>query len=162
MCSPSQLWDLLAQGKSGYQDISDARFHLPGFYHPNPHRPGSVPTRGAYLLQEDAKLFDHAFFGITPTETATLDPSHRKLLEVVYEAFESAGEPWDKFSGSRTGVFIGNFTADHNLMQSRDPDNPLPYATTGGSTSILSNRVNYVFNLQGPRYVNIPRPRLHG
>lgn len=79
-----------------------------------------------------------------------MDPQHRKLLEVVYEAFENAGEPWEKFSGSQTGVFIGNFTADHNIIQSRDIDNLLPYATTGGSTSILSNRINYIFNLRGP------------
>ncbi|KAF1843183.1 polyketide synthase [Cucurbitaria berberidis CBS 394.84] len=149
--TPSQLWDLLANGKSGYSDFDDdSKLNIPGFYHPNPQRPGSTPARGAYQLREDPKLFDHAFFGITPTETLTLDPQHRKLLEVVYEAFEDAGEPWEKFSGSRTGVFVGNFTADHNLMQSRDIDNLLPYSTTGGSTSILSNRINYIFNLHGP------------
>ena len=80
-----------------------------------------------------------------------MDPTQRKLLEVVYEAFENAGEPWSKFSGSRTGVFVGNFNLDHGLMQSRDLDRLLPYATTGGSASILSNRVNFVFNLRGPR-----------
>ncbi|KAF2473021.1 polyketide synthase [Lindgomyces ingoldianus] len=148
--TPTQLWDMLAEERSGYQEFNDQRMHLPGFYHPNPQRPGSVPTRGAYLLQEDPKLFDYALFSVTPTETLTLDPSHRKLLEVVFEAFENAGEPWEKFSGSRTGVFVGNFTADHNLMQSRDSDNPLQYAITGGSNSILSNRINYLFNLRGP------------
>lgn len=80
-----------------------------------------------------------------------MDPTQRKLLEVVFEALENAGEPWSQFSGSRTGVFVGNFNNDHGLMSSRDPDQLLPYATTGGSTSILSNRVNYVFNLRGPR-----------
>lgn len=150
MSTPSQLWDLLAHGKSGYRDFDKDKLNISGFYHPDPQRPGSTPARGAYQLQEDPKLFDHAFFGITPTETLTLDPQHRKLLEVVYEAFESAGEPWEKFSGSRTGVFVGNFTADSNLMSMRDMDNVLPYATTGGSTSILSNRINYVFNLRGP------------
>jgi acyl transferase domain-containing protein/NADPH:quinone reductase-like Zn-dependent oxidoreductase len=149
--TPSQLWDLLAEGKSAYRDFDDhTKLNISGFYHPNPQRPGSTPARGAYQLQEDPKLFDHAFFGITPTETLTLDPQHRKLLEVVYEAFENAGEPWEKFSGSRTGVFIGNFTADHNLIHSRDVDNLSPYVTTGGSTSILSNRINYIFNLRGP------------
>ncbi|KAH8699441.1 putative polyketide synthase, partial [Phaeosphaeriaceae sp. PMI808] len=149
--SPSQLWTLLANGESGYRDFKDnSRFNSEAFYHSNPRRPGSTPARGAYTLQEDPRLFDHSFFGITPTENLTLDPQHRKLLEVVYEAFKSAGEPWEKFSGTRTGVFVRNFTADHNLMQSRDTDNLLAYATTGASGSILSNRINYVFNLHGP------------
>ena len=110
-------------------------------------------TRGGYVLQEDTKNFDNAFFGISATETLTLDPSQRKLLEVTYEAFENAGEPWDKFYGSRTGVFVGNFNSDHQLMQFRDPDHTLPYVVTGGGATILSNRINYVFNLQGPRCV---------
>lgn len=86
-----------------------------------------------------------------PLEVETMDPSQRKLLEVVYEAFENAGETWDSFSGSRTGVYVGNFTNDHTLIQGRDTDYPRPYASTGTSISILSNRVNYIFNLQGPR-----------
>lgn len=80
-----------------------------------------------------------------------MDPAQRKLLEVTYEAFENAGESWDTFSGSNTGVFVGNFNYDHQLMQVRDADHQLPYMTTGGGITILSNRINYVFNLNGPR-----------
>lgn len=110
-------------------------------------------TKGGYFLKEDPKQFDHNFFGITPVETMTMDPAQRKLLEVTYEAFENAGESWENFSGSSTGVFVGNFNYDHQLMQVRDADHPLPYVTTGGGITILSNRINYVFNLHGPRYV---------
>jgi acyl transferase domain-containing protein len=108
-------------------------------------------TRGGYFLAQDPRLLDHAFFGITPLEAATMDPTQRKLLEVVYEALESAGEPWERVSGSRTGVYVGNFNIDHQMMQMRDSDHPLPYASTGGSITLLSNRVSYTFNLQGPR-----------
>ena len=38
-------------------------------------------------------------------------------------------------------------------MQMRDCDYPLPYAATGGDVTMLSNQINYVFNLRGPRYV---------
>lgn len=38
------------------------------------------------------------------------------------------------------------------MIQSRDWDNPRPYAFTGAGTSILANRISYIFNLQGPRY----------
>lgn len=91
------------------------------------------------------------FFGITAAEAMSMDPSQRKLLEVTYEAFENAGVPWHKFSGSRTGVFIGNFNNEHQAMQFRDLDHPPPYVVTGGGPTILSNRINHVFNLRGPR-----------
>ncbi|KAL8656993.1 MAG: hypothetical protein Q9226_002364 [Calogaya cf. arnoldii] len=146
----SKLWDLLEQKRSGYTQFEDNKLHLEGFYHPNQHRPGSIYTKGGYFLKEDPKLFDHSFFGITPVEAMTMDPAQRKLLEVTYEAFENAGESWDSFSGSNTGVFVGNFNYDHQLAQIRDADHPLPYVTTGGGITILSNRLNYVFNLHGP------------
>ncbi|KAL9004067.1 MAG: hypothetical protein Q9188_003102 [Gyalolechia gomerana] len=109
-----------------------------------------MAMKGAFLAEEDARLFDHSFFGMTGLEVETLDPSQRKLLEVAYEAIENAGETWSSVSGSRTGVFVGNFCLDHWIIQSRDWDNPRPYAFTGAGTSILANRISYIFNLQGP------------
>jgi hypothetical protein len=41
-----------------------------------------VRTLGGFLCDEDARLFDHAFFGIMGREVETMDPSQRKLLEV--------------------------------------------------------------------------------
>ncbi|KAI0190622.1 putative polyketide synthase [Xylaria flabelliformis] len=149
----SQLWDLLKEGRDGWTRFQPDKINLDGFYHPNGQRPGSMFTEGAHLLQEDPRLFDHGFFGITAAEAISMDPSQRKLLEVAYEAFENAGEPWHKVSGSKTGVFIGNFNNDHQVMQFRDLDYPLPYAVTGGGATILSNRISYVFNLRGPSMV---------
>jgi acyl transferase domain-containing protein len=149
--SASELWDLLINKRTGRRDFDPSKINLPGFYHPDHQRPGSINTNGGYLLDEDPRLFDHAFFGMNTSEVMTMDPQQRKLLEVAYEAFETAGEPWDKFSGSNTGVFIGNFNIDHHIVQMHDIDFPLPYSSTGGSSSILSNRINYLLNLRGPR-----------
>jgi acyl transferase domain-containing protein len=41
---------------------------------------------------------------MTGLEVERMNPSQRKLLEVTYEALESAGETWDNVSGTRTGV----------------------------------------------------------
>jgi len=146
----SGLWELLKNKRSGYREFGDHRFSRKGFHHPNSEHPGTVATEGGFLLAEDPRLFDHAFFGIGSLEVETMDPSQRKLLEVIYEAFENSGEPWDSFSGSTTGVFVGNFSSDHLIIQGRDTDHPRPYASVGTGTSILSNRVNYIFNLRGP------------
>ncbi|KAI3322930.1 thiolase-like protein [Xylariaceae sp. AK1471] len=144
------LWQMLEKKRSGYRDFGDHRFSRAGFYHPDPNRPGTHASMGGYLLTEDPRLFDHAFFGINPIEVETMDPAQRKLLEVVYEAFENAGITWDEFSDSMTGVYVGNFLADHQFIQARDTDHVRPYATTGTGFSILSNRVSYIFNLKGP------------
>jgi acyl transferase domain-containing protein len=48
--------------------------------------------KGAFLAEEDARLFNHSFFSMTALEVETIDPSQRKLLEVTYEAIENAGE----------------------------------------------------------------------
>ncbi|KAI1141492.1 putative polyketide synthase [Hypoxylon sp. FL0543] len=151
--NPSQLWDLLKDKRDGWAEFSSDRINVDGFYHPNGHRPGSMFTKGGFVLEEDPRQFDHGFFGIAASEALSMDPSQRKLLEVTYEAFDSAGEPFEKFYGSRTGVYVGNFNNDHQLMQFRDPDHTLPYVVTGGGPTILSNRINYVFNLQGPSLV---------
>ncbi|KAK0671960.1 putative polyketide synthase [Cercophora samala] len=147
---PSGLWELLKNKRDGWREFSHPRFSAEGFYHPNKERPGSMRTRGAFLMDEDARLFDHSFFGITGREAETLDPSQRKLLEVVYEALENGGETWESISGSRTGVYIGNFALDHILIQARDWESPKSYAATGADTSILANRISYIFNLHGP------------
>ncbi|KUM56171.1 hypothetical protein ACN42_g11053 [Penicillium freii] len=149
----SELWELLKAKQDGWSEFSKDRINLDGFYHPNGQRPGTMYTRGGHLLRGDTRDFDHSFFGISAKEAMALDPSQRKLLEVTYEAVENAGESLEKFSGSKTGVFVGNFNNEHQIMQYRDPDHTLPYVVTGGGPTILSNRINYVFNLQGPSLV---------
>ncbi|KAH7304199.1 hypothetical protein B0I35DRAFT_454850 [Stachybotrys elegans] len=144
------LWELLKNNREGWKKFDNPHFSVNALLHDNPDRPGSLTTEGAYLLEEDARLFDHSFFGITGREVETMDPSQRKILEVVYEAFENAGETLESIAGSRTGVYIGNFSLDHLLTQSRDWESPRPYAATGVDTSILANRVSYIFNLNGP------------
>lgn len=110
-----------------------------------------MAIKGAFLTEEDARLFNYSFFGITGLEVETLDPSQRKLLEVAYEAIENTRETWESVSGSRTGVFVGNFSLDYWIIQLRDWDYPRPYAFTDAGTSILADRISYIFNLQGPR-----------
>ncbi|KAI0535679.1 hypothetical protein GGR58DRAFT_503995 [Xylaria digitata] len=148
--SPSEMWDLLRNKKDAWREFAEPRFSSDGLYHPNADRSGTVSTKGGFLVDEDPRLFDHAFFGMTGLEVETMDRSQRKLLEVVYEAFENAGESWESVSGSKTGLFIGNFSLDHWIVQARDWDFSRPYATTGAATSILANRISYIFNLQGP------------
>ena len=104
----------------------------------------------AYLCDEDYQAFDHDFFNIHPREAETMDPQHRMLLEVVYEAVEAAGYSMQGLRGSQTSVFVGQMTDDYRDTLYRDIDNVPQYAATGISRAITANRVSYFFDWHGP------------
>ncbi|KAI3317926.1 polyketide synthase [Xylariaceae sp. AK1471] len=150
--SPLALWDFLVEKRSAQSRIPESRFNIKGFYHPDENRAGAMNADGGYFLDEDVRLFENDFFGINNLEAAYMDPQQRKLLEVVFECLENAGESLESVSGTNTGVYVGRFTVDHQTMQSRDPDTIHRYSATGGGTTILANRISHVFNLQGPSF----------
>lgn len=105
---------------------------------------------GGYFLDDDLANFDPGLFGITPVEAMWMDPQQRKLLEVVYEAFESGGISLEKISGTRTAVFAACFTADWQQMAFKEHSFRHSLAATGVDPGIISNRISHVFNLSGP------------
>ncbi|KAM7218213.1 hypothetical protein V8F06_006391 [Rhypophila decipiens] len=149
--SPSALWDLLISKKTANSpQVPSTRFNISTHYHKNPSRPGSINIPGGYFLDGPADTFDPTFFNITPVEAMWMDPQQRKMLEVCYEALESAGIPLEAASGSNTGIFLGSFTADYQAMTYHDPDFRHSYAATGVDPGIISARVSNVFDLRGP------------
>ena len=106
--SPREFWDLLASSRDVQSKI--ARFNAEGFYHPDGGpRKGLTNVKRAYMLDDSLiDKFDNAFFFIPPLEAIAMDPQQRMLLEVTYEAIESAGIPLDKFTGTNTAVFAGS------------------------------------------------------
>jgi phthiocerol/phenolphthiocerol synthesis type-I polyketide synthase C len=92
-----------------------------GYYHPNVSRPGRIYTKGFGAL-EKIDQFDADFFGISPREASRVDPQHRLLLELAWEALEDAGQIPDHLAGTATGVFIGISSNDYANLQGDDPD----------------------------------------
>lgn len=68
-----------------------------------------------------------------------MDPQQRKLLEVVFECFESSGTALETVAGANVGVYVGNFTVDFQAMQVRDSEYLHRYSATGSGTAILAN-----------------------
>ncbi|KAI0189868.1 reducing type I polyketide synthase 10 [Astrocystis sublimbata] len=152
--SPEKFWDLISTGKSAQCDVPKSRFNIDGFYHPQgTNRPGSIPMKGGYFIQDDIRDFENSFFSINNLEATYMDPQQRKLLEVVFRCLENAGISLDKASGSNTGCFVGNFTEDFQVMQRKEFDYAHHYTATGSGTTILANRISHVFNLLGPSLV---------
>ncbi|KAF2165850.1 hypothetical protein M409DRAFT_23584 [Zasmidium cellare ATCC 36951] len=153
--TPSRLWDLLKAPRDVLKEFTPsegpARMSSKGFFHENSDLRGrSNVKHRSYLLEENVAHFDDGFFGINPKEAAEMDPQQRILLEVVYEAFESAGLSLHDINGSRTSVHVGVMTEDYLLVQARDPDTLGGHLVTGLSRAVLANRLSHAFNLQGP------------
>src|SRR5713101_8736374 len=143
------FWRLLISGTDAVTEVDAERWSTRFYYHPSRGEPGKSYTWSAGLLSE-VGWFEPAFFGISPREAAQMDPQQRLLLELVWHAFEDAGIPPSKFSGSSAGVYIGASATDYSDLRLGDPAGADSYFMTGSTLSILANRISYVFDLRGP------------
>ncbi|KAL3494517.1 beta-ketoacyl synthase [Aspergillus germanicus] len=116
--SPSDLWNLLVKEQTGQCPVPATRFNIDAFYHPHgDKRLGSMNMQSGYFIQEDIRQFDNSFFRINNIEATYMDPQQRKLLEVVYECLESAGQRFEDMQGANVGVYCGNFATEFEIMQ---------------------------------------------
>jgi acyl transferase domain-containing protein/acyl carrier protein len=141
---PEAFWQLLKDGVDAIREVPEDRWSV-----------RDVPTEqpgarwGGFLDSVDG--FDPAFFGITPREATDLDPQHRLILEVSWEALEHAGFAPDRLNGSRTGVYVGIMNHDYqHQVQARDWRRLDAYSATGNGVCFAAGRLSYVLGLQGP------------
>src|SRR3954454_9543335 len=99
-------WKLLSIGEEGIVEVPCNRWSGEAWYDPDGDAPGKIVTRSGGFL-DDIEGFDYSFFGMSRREAISLDPQHRLLLEVGWEALEHAGQPREAIAGSSTGVFVG-------------------------------------------------------
>ena len=139
--SPERFWQLLAQGVDAITPIPRDRWDVPLYAE-------IIPDHGGFVRQVDG--FDAAFFQVAPKEAITLDPQQRLLLEVTWEALEHAGIDPERLRGTDTGVFVGIFSNDYQMLQVKQQDDPHLYVSTGASAATASGRIAYFLGLHGP------------
>jgi len=144
------FWRLLSNGVDAITEVPKDRWNIDSFYDPDPDAAGKILTRwGGFLDQLDQ--FDPQFFGISPREAEGMDPQHRMILEVAWEALENAGQAPDKLTGSATGVFAGISINDYyQLMTRQDHEKLDVYLAQGTAHSAATGRIAYMLGLQGP------------
>src|SRR5713101_271727 len=150
--SPAEFWSLLQSGSDAVGEIPEDRWDVAGHFHPDPAKPGRMYTRAGGFIA-DIDKFDAGFFGISPREARRIDPQQRILLELTWEALESAGIVPAGLAGSQTGVFVGISVSDYASLQRGDPDNVDAYVMSGSAVSNAANRISYVFDLHGPSFI---------
>ncbi|TRX91832.1 hypothetical protein FHL15_007385 [Xylaria flabelliformis] len=149
--NPSDFWTLLMDEKiASSSRVPKSRFNIKSYLQPGNQRPGGFNVPGGYFLDDDPEAFDPSVFKLSPAEALWMDPQQRKLLEVVYEAFESSGTPLEDVSGRKIGVFVGCFSQDFQGLVNLDPDFRHPYIASGSDAGVVATRISYVFNLRGP------------
>ncbi|KAK1976833.1 beta-ketoacyl synthase domain-containing protein [Colletotrichum cereale] len=141
--SVEELWELLSDARSmvvgapdrvGLDQLSDSV--------------SQVKWWGNFL--DDCDSFDHKFFNKSAREALATDPQQRILLEVVYEALESAGHlgPDAQSDSTDYGCYIG--AVENNYVTNVSCHQPTAYATTGTGRAFLSGAVSHHFGWTGP------------
>lgn len=123
--TPDEFWELLWEGRD---TVCDAP----------PERAQRVQGRWRAAFLQNAADFDGAFFRLS-AQAAELDPRHRHLLEVCWEALEHAGCSPESVRGERTGLFLGLYG------QRYSGPNPL-----GCATGMSAGYLCQFFDFQGP------------
>jgi acyl transferase domain-containing protein len=150
----NEYWKLLEAGGDAIREVPATRWDAEAYYDPDPAAPGKMITKLGGFLDVDVSEFDAGFFKISPKEAEYLDPQHRLLLEVSYEAIQSAGIDPHSLEGSATGVFIGMCSRDYADLMTATGDATLinPYMATGNAASTATGRISYFFGFQGPNF----------
>lgn len=143
VANPGDFWQLMHAGNSAITQISSNRWQQSAeSSHPAVQWAGQI---------NDIDQFDASFFGINRNEVIDMDPQHRVLLEVAWEALEDAGIPPETLAGTKTGVFVGISAHDYaDLLGARGASAAHPYMATGNAASFAAGRIAYLLGLQGP------------
>jgi thioesterase domain-containing protein/malonyl CoA-acyl carrier protein transacylase/aryl carrier-like protein len=92
------------------------------------------------VLEADSECsFNGELFGMTDREIRALEPRHRVVLELVWEAIEAAGYAPAGFADSATAVFAG---LSDSPQGRHDP--------LSASTGMLAGRICHLLDLRGP------------
>ncbi|OKI13016.1 hypothetical protein A6A08_16370 [Nocardiopsis sp. TSRI0078] len=135
------LWDLVSSGRDAVGPVPASRRA--------PFADGWDATVDRAGFLDGVLDFDAGFFGISPRESRAMDPQHRLLLEVAWEALEHAALPPDRLAGSRAGVYVG-VTGSQEDYRDWSGDEADAYWSTGSGHCFAAGRVSYALGLTGP------------
>jgi amino acid adenylation domain-containing protein len=145
-----ELWDVLRTGRDTTTSFAPSEI--------DPLVPDAQKHDAAYVRRRGilagADGFDAPFFGISPKEAEVMDPQQRTLLEVAWEALESAGYA-PETAGGAVGVFAGTHNNSYyltNVLSRPDAIDRIGAFTTmaANEKDYVATRIAHKMNLSGP------------
>lgn len=139
------FWELISAGKSAVSKITEDRFSESEIT-----RMPKGPFWGNFLRHPDE--FDHRLFDISGREAKYMDPQQRLVLQVAYEALESAGyfgvnSSPDRFP-SDIGCYLGVGSVDYaDNIACHDAS---AFSALGTLRAFISGRISHQFGWSGP------------
>jgi len=142
-----EYWQNLAEGKDCISEVPASRWDINAYFQAG--EPAEGKTNSKYLGSlEECDLFDPLFFNISPAEARAMDPQQRVFLQACWHSIEHAGYNPKSLAGSRCGVFVGVGGNDYALLSRKVQLSA--HGFVGNAMSILSARISYFLDLQGP------------
>lgn len=147
-----EYWQNLIAGVESVRSLSEEELLAAGESPEQLAKPNYVRSAGTL---DDIAAFDPEFFGLSPKEAAVMDPQHRFLLEVAWEALENAAHaPSDVENsiGVWAGCGMGSYFARHILTNPEllEEVGLFLLRHTGNDKDFLSTRISYCMDLRGP------------
>ncbi|MEU7109306.1 acyltransferase domain-containing protein [Streptomyces sp. NPDC046215] len=147
--SLSALWRLLEEERETVGPVPKDRWGAQALEQALPEQVAALIRFGGWL-EGDIGAFDPQAFGMSGQEADWLDPQHRLLLMVAWEALEHAGIPLQALRGSQAGVFAGMYSMDNLLRGHRRPQEADAYWFSGAVHGVGAGRLSYLLDLHGP------------
>ncbi|XP_071126503.1 mycocerosic acid synthase-like [Mytilus edulis] len=144
-----EFWEVLKNGEDHVLDVPKERWNVDIIDIPDLDDEWKEQASKSGLIQDYDK-WDNKLFGISESEAGWMDPQQCLALEVTYSALEDGGFTREKIKGTNTGVYIGCMNKDLSLGLNESLHEFNNFLVTGMSSSIISNRLSYFFDIRGP------------
>ncbi len=142
-----EYWRNIAEGRHCISEVPAQRWDVARWFQEGEPAEGKTNSKWLGLL-DDYDRFDPQFFNILPVEAKAMDPQQRLFLQTCWQGIEHAGYNPKALAGSRCGVFVGAAGNDYGLLSRKTQLSA--HGFTGNASSILSARIAYFLDLQGP------------
>ncbi|MEL6559560.1 MAG: SDR family NAD(P)-dependent oxidoreductase, partial [Bacteroidota bacterium] len=145
----NQYWQNITGKVFSAKEVPGHKWEIDEFFSEDQDEAGK--SYGKFLASlNDEDKFDPKFFNISPLEAEKMDPQQRLFLQESWKAIEDAGYNCDDFSGTKCGVFAGVTQSEYADFFGTDSLDSQVF--TGNNSAVLSGRVSYYLNLQGPSF----------
>lgn len=101
---------------------------------------------GSWL--DSVEYFDNTALSMSPNEARVLDPQHRAMLELVFEACSEKN--FKEASKIKTSVYVGMQHAEYIHLYALHNREINAFSATSSAFSVAAGRISYTFSLKGP------------